>query len=94
MTRAVAGAVRRTRIVNRAGLHARSAASLARIASGARGPVWLVRESLRADARDIMDILTLACGQGTEVVLVADEAADAGVLDRMVALIENGFGET
>ncbi len=94
MTPSRPGAQRRVKIVNQAGLHARSAAGLARIASGARGAIWLARESLRADATDIMDMLALACGPGTEITLEAEDAADAVVLEQMAALIENGFGET
>ncbi len=94
MPPSAAGALRRVQIVNQAGLHARSAASLARIASRARGAVWLARQGQRADATDIMDMLALACGPGVEVTLEAENAADADVLEQMAALIENGFGET
>jgi len=94
MTPSRAGALRRVKIVNQSGLHARSAASLARIASRARGPIWIERENRRADATDIMDMLVLACGPGVEIALVADDAGDAGVLEEMAALIESGFGET
>ncbi len=94
MTQTQPGAWRRVQIVNQMGLHARSAAGLARIASKASGSIWLDKDGQRADARDIMDMLTLVCGPGTEVTLLADDPADTWVLEEMATYIKDGFGET
>lgn len=80
-------------IVNELGLHARAAAKLAKIALGARSRVWIRRESGRADASSVIDILTLACPRGTTVSLSVEDAADRDVLNAMVSLVENGFEE-
>lgn len=84
---------RTLRIVNDLGLHARSAAKLAKLAGQARGGVWIMRNGQTADATSLLDMLTLACPKGTEVTVGVDDQADLPVLERMTALIRRGFGE-
>ncbi|GAB6907723.1 Phosphotransferase system, phosphocarrier protein HPr [Desulfosarcina cetonica] len=81
------------RIVNALGLHARSAAQLAKLAAQAKGGVWIDKNGNRADATSLLDILTLACPQGTEVTVSIDDEADMETLEQMAALIRSGFGE-
>ena len=85
--------VRTTRIVNELGLHARSAALIARIAQKASAGIWLVKGNDKADARSIMDILALECPRGTWIRLIAEDAVDSQILDEIVGRIEDGFGE-
>ena len=80
-------------IINDLGLHARSAASIARVARCAKSKVWITREGESADATDVMDILTLACGKGTMITIRIDDPRDKDILTRLVALVEGGFGE-
>ncbi|BBO84410.1 hypothetical protein DSCO28_49760 [Desulfosarcina ovata subsp. sediminis] len=81
------------RIVNTLGLHARSAAQLAKVAGRAKGGVWIQKNGDRADATSLLDILTLACPQGTEITVSIDDEADLETLERMAELIRSGFGE-
>ncbi len=80
-------------IVNDLGLHARSAAQLAKLAQEAGGGVWIMKNGNTADARSMLDILTLACPKGTEITISIDDKADVNTLERMAALIRSGFGE-
>jgi phosphocarrier protein len=80
-------------IPNVLGMHARSAAQMARISMRARGRVWVSRDQERVDATSIIDLLTLACPQGTHITLAVEDPADLPVLQELVALVENGFGE-
>jgi phosphocarrier protein HPr len=80
-------------VVNELGLHARSAAKIARIAQNAGAGVWLVRGEDKADASSTLDILTLACARGSRLTLAVDDPADRGILDELVRLFETGFGE-
>ncbi len=80
-------------IPNELGLHARSAAQVARLALEATGRVWLQRENEAADATSIIDLLTLGCPQGTPVTLFVEEEVDLPVLERLAALVQSGFGE-
>lgn len=81
------------RIVNALGLHARSAAQLAKIAAAAKGGIWIQKNGTTADATSLLDILTLACPMGTEIVISIDNEADLETLERIAELIRSGFGE-
>lgn len=80
-------------VVNELGLHARSAAKIARIARNAGSAVWLIHGEDKADASSTLDILTLACAKGSRLTLAVDDPADRGVFDQLVRLFETGFGE-
>ena len=80
-------------VVNELGMHARSAAQISEIAKEARAPIWLQRDNERVDARSIIDILTLACEKGSTVTIVIEDPADLNTLNRIVNLVQDGFGE-
>jgi phosphocarrier protein HPr len=82
-----------TIVINELGLHARSAAKVARIAAGAKGPVWLIRNGTRVDASSVIDILTLACVKGTGIRFEVDNPGDDLLLKQLVDLVERGFDE-
>ena len=80
-------------IVNELGLHARSAAKIAGLAQNSKAAVWVQKEAEKADASSIVDILTLACEKGSKITLIIEDKADRPILENIVNLIENGFGE-
>jgi len=80
-------------IVNELGLHARSAARIAELAQNSRAAVWVQKDAEKADASSIVDILTLACEKGSKITLIIEDKADRQILEDIVNLIENGFGE-
>ena len=80
-------------IVNELGLHARSAAKIAGLAQNSKAAVWVQKEAEKADASSIVDILTLACERGSKITLIIEDKADRPILENIVNLIENGFGE-
>lgn len=80
-------------IINELGLHARSAAKIAELAQKASSGVWVSNGEETADAASVIDLLTLACIKGTDVTVHIDSSADMDVLNRIAALVENGFGE-
>jgi phosphocarrier protein len=81
------------RIVNDLGLHARSAAKLAKLAAEASGGVWIMKNGNTADATSMLDILTLACPKGTEITVSVDDEADLDILEHIATLVRSGFGE-
>lgn len=85
---------RRLSIKNELGLHARPAAKIAELAKTARKPVWIIKDGEKVDASSVIDILTLACFQGTEIVLEIEDPADLHVMEKIGALIEQEFGES
>jgi phosphocarrier protein HPr len=80
-------------IVNDMGMHARSAAMVAEVAQEATDNVWLEFGSEQVDAKQILDILTLGAAKGDEVTIRIEQAEDVEILNRITALIEDGFGE-
>ena len=80
-------------IVNELGLHARSAAKIAKLAQNAKSTVWLIKDNEKVDASSIIDILTLACPKGSKITLSADSKSDIHILNDITALVERGFEE-
>jgi phosphocarrier protein len=80
-------------IINELGLHARSAARIAKLAQNANSKVWLIRGKERVDASSVIDILSLACSKGSKITLKIDEESDIDILNEIIELIKKGFGE-
>jgi len=80
-------------IKNELGLHARSAAQIAGIAMKSQGNVWVMKNEEKADASSIMDILTLVCEKGTKIRIIIEDPGDTDILNAIVDLVDNGFGE-
>jgi len=80
-------------IVNELGLHLRSATKVAQAASSAVGAIWLEKGDQRVDAKDAIDILTLGGTQGTALRIGVAEPDDERVLETIVGLFTDGFGE-
>ena len=80
-------------IINELGLHARSAAGIAKLAQNAKSKVWLIMGEERVDASSIIDILSLACSKGSKITLKIDEESDIDILNEIIELIKKGFWE-
>jgi phosphocarrier protein HPr len=80
-------------ITNDLGLHARSAAKIAKLVKNVKSKVWIIRDGEKADASSIIDILTLACEKGSKITVKIDDPSDIEILNHIVELIESGFGE-
>ena len=80
-------------IINELGLHARSAAMIAKLASRAISPIWISKGDDKADASSIMDLLTLEGTPGTRLKVSAQDKTDIDILNAIIDLIEKGFGE-
>jgi phosphocarrier protein HPr len=81
---------------NLLGLHARAANILAREASLFSSIIEVEDPSTsrKVDAKSIMQLLMMAAGQGSELILhiAGDDQVEA--TDALTALFENGFGES
>jgi len=80
-------------IVNELGLHARSAAKIAKLAQNAKSTIWLIKDNEKVDASSIIDILTLACAKGSKIILTVDSKSDIHILNNITTLAERGFEE-
>lgn len=86
---------RKVSIVNRLGLHARAAAQLVRSAGTFKSRIRLIREddSVIADAKSILSVLTLAATVGTTLKVEAEGEDEDRAVEAIVKLFEEGFGE-
>jgi phosphotransferase system HPr (HPr) family protein len=93
MTKKPDSLTRRLTIVNELGMHARSAAMIAKMAQDAVSDVWVACGGERVDATSVIDLLTLGCAKGTEVIVSVENPDDEKVLDMIADLVTDGFGE-
>jgi len=85
--------LKRVTITNDLGLHARSAAQIAKLARNVKSKMWIIKDGEKVDAASIIDILTLACPKGSKITLKIDDPSDLDILNDIAQLIERGFGE-
>jgi phosphotransferase system HPr (HPr) family protein len=85
----------RVLIINRLGLHARAAAQLVRLASGFKSKIKLIRadNSVIADAKSILSVLTLAASKGVELQVEVEGEDEQAAYAAVVEIFKNGFGE-
>ena len=83
------------KIINPLGLHARAAAQLVRLAGKYKSKINLIRNdnTVMADAKSILSVLTLAAAKGTELQLMVEGIDEIEALAAVEELIANGFGE-
>ena len=86
---------RRLAIRNRLGLHARPAMAFASAAGGFRCGVKVRRgdSTEQVDGKSVMQMLMLACTQGTEIEILTEGADEQAAMDALVKLVESRFEE-
>lgn len=85
--------VRRLRILNRKGLHARASAKFVQTVERFDAEVAVTRCGETVGGRSIMGLLTLAAAKGTTIDVEASGAQAAEVIDALTALVSDRFGE-
>jgi phosphotransferase system HPr (HPr) family protein len=85
----------RVKIINPLGLHARAAAQLVRLAGTFKSRILLKRldTTVTADAKSILNVLTLAAARGTELDLEIDGVDESAALEAIIDIFSRGFGE-
>lgn len=81
------------KITNKLGMHARSAAMLVQISNKYKSKIFLERDGIQVNGKSILGILTLACPQGSSLVVRAEGVDEDKALEEIGILIENKFGE-
>lgn len=82
---------RKVIIASENGLHARPAGKVAREAQSFEADISLILNDQKADAKSILDILTLAAGPGNVLELRASGADADAALERLEQLFANKF---
>lgn len=75
------------------GVHARPAAMIVETAMGSDSDVTISNGDMDANAKSIMEIMMLSAVHGTELKISADGPDEVQIVDTLVALFENAFGE-
>ena len=87
------GLSRKVQLINEMGIHARSAAKIVKLAQQARSEVWVIRNSEKVSAKNMFDILSIACPAGEWIEFTVDDPFDSPVLQALIDMTELGFGE-
>jgi phosphocarrier protein HPr len=86
--------IKKLKIVNDLGLHARSAARIVELAKQYKSRLYLKKDGHEEiDGSSILSILTLACPKGTEVEARAVGEDSEELIKRLSLLFKNRFGE-
>lgn len=80
--------------MNSRGLHARPCHALARLALAFGGDVEVLCDGRRANAKSILELMTLSAGQGSVLEFTARGDGAGTVVRSLVGLVEAGFQET
>lgn len=88
---------KQTQVVNETGLHARPATDFVTAAKGYASRITITNLSEYPDdpanAKSVIEVLSLSMGKGTDVMLAASGADEEDAVNALAALIESGFGE-
>jgi len=84
---------RTVQIVNKAGLHARPAAEIVKLAARYASDITVMRDELEVNGKSIMGVMMLAAECGSMLQLKAEGPDAAEALDALEKLIESKFGE-
>jgi phosphocarrier protein HPr len=86
--------VKKLKITNELGLHARAAAKIVALAAQYKANLHLRKGDHEVDGLSILSILTLACPKGTELEAVAAGEDAEALLEALNELFAQNFGET
>ncbi|HUP68124.1 MAG TPA: HPr family phosphocarrier protein [Sphingomicrobium sp.] len=84
---------REVRIVNVRGLHARASAKFVNLASEIDSTIEVEKDGHKVCGTSIMGLMMLGAAMGDTVVIHASGGQAEAALEKMVALVENRFGE-
>ena len=85
--------VKKLKILNKLGLHARAAAKVVSTANEFETDIVLVKDGKNADARSIMKLLMLSASQGSYISIEVDGVDQKDAMKSMVTLFDNKFDE-
>jgi phosphocarrier protein HPr len=80
-------------VVNRAGLHARPAAALVKLAGRFLSEIHVEKDGLRVNGKSIMGVLMLAAEQGSSLRFTASGPDADDALSALTDLVRRGFEE-
>jgi len=80
-------------IMNQAGLHARPAAEIVKLAAKYKSDITIVKDDLDVNGKSIMGVMMLAAEHGSTILFRAEGPDADAALDALATLVSNKFGE-
>lgn len=84
---------RQVAITNRRGLHARASAKFVNLATELGSPIEVEKDGNRVCGTSIMGLMMLGAAMGDSIIIHVDGDAADEALAKLVALVEDRFGE-
>ncbi len=84
---------REVEIVNKRGLHARASAKFVNMASEIEASIEVEKDGSRVCGTSIMGLMMLGAAMGDSIVIHVEGNGAEAALDKLVALVEQRFGE-
>lgn len=84
---------RKVKIVNKAGLHTRPAATIVKMASKYQCEFFISKDGLNINGKSIIGVMTLAAETGSEIILTFDGVDEQQAADELTDYFNRGFDE-
>jgi phosphocarrier protein len=84
---------REVQITNQRGLHARASAKFVNLASGLDATVEVEKDGNKVCGTSIMGLMMLGAARGDSIVIHVSGPSAGEALEKLVALVEERFGE-
>jgi len=81
------------KIVNKAGLHTRPAATLVKLASKYKCEFYISKDGLSINGKSIIGVMTLAAEKDSELIVSFDGEDEADAAKEIIDYIQRGFDE-
>lgn len=81
------------KIVNKAGLHTRPAATIVKLASKYKSEFFISKDGLHINGKSIIGVMTLAAEMGSELILTFEGVDEQEMNDEISGYIRGGFDE-
>jgi len=81
------------KIINKAGLHTRPAATIVKLASKYRSEFFISKDGLHINGKSIIGVMTLAAEMGSELLLTFEGEDEQQMNDEISGYIRGGFDE-
>ena len=81
------------KIVNKAGLHTRPAATIVKLAAKYKSEFFIYRDGMSINGKSIIGVMTLAAEIGSELKLTFDGPDEDKACNEITAYFERGFDE-
>lgn len=78
-------------VENRAGIHARPATQIVKVASAYRSDIFFIKDTMKVNAKSVMGIITLGATYRTRITCVCDGEDENELMDAMQKLFKERF---